>query len=196
MEPKATAALAQLDHARKELAKADTLYDIKKIHGVAEAARGYAKAAHMTLAIQNDIAAVSLQAARKAGDYLQGIAPKAGRPKKSATVAKLSNYQQMLKDTDTPPRTATYWRRLAGVPERIFHRYVLTIQKAQDVELTARGLLREAAKEAPAHRRRPGTPEARYRKLVKAVNLIYSSPSQRRDELPGHFKKLLAELGR
>src|ERR1700731_1169442 len=59
-------ALGNLDRARLALMEARTLPDVKKIRDIAEAARVYAKAAHLSRESQNYAAEIALLASRKA----------------------------------------------------------------------------------------------------------------------------------
>src|SRR5258706_15771740 len=97
-------ALANLDRARTMLAKARTLVEVKKIHDVAEAARTYAKAAHLGRDVQQRAAEVALMAAHKAGAILKKL-PRA-KPKAKGGREPDSDYDRTLKETKTPARTA------------------------------------------------------------------------------------------
>ena len=60
-------ALASLDRARVALMEARTLPEVKKIRDIAEAARVYAKAAHLGRESQNYAAEIALLASHKRG---------------------------------------------------------------------------------------------------------------------------------
>lgn len=111
--------LANLDRARQMLAESRTLPEVKKIRDIAEAAKVYAKAAHLGRESQNYAAEIALLASRKAGEILKQLerdTPKqAGAKKGAASVAGASEYAKTLKETNTPERTAQYWQKLASV---------------------------------------------------------------------------------
>ncbi len=67
----ATNALANLDRARSMLAEARTLGEVKKIRDMAEAARTYAKGAHLGRDAQYHAPEIALLAAHKAGAILK-----------------------------------------------------------------------------------------------------------------------------
>lgn len=64
--------LAQLDRARQMLAESRTLSDVKKIRDIAEAAKVYAKAAHLGRESQNYAAEIALLAARPVASNASG----------------------------------------------------------------------------------------------------------------------------
>ena len=137
-------ALANLEKARQLLAEARTLPEIKKIRGIAEAARAYAKAAKLGKEAQNYAAEIALLAAQKAGAILKQL--RRGKPGPKGLPARLaanSEYSQTLKETNTPERTAQYWQELAGVPEPTVQKYIELVRQAEKpTDITAAGLLR------------------------------------------------------
>ncbi len=145
MNGNAASALANLYKARVALSEARTLSEVKKIRDLAEAARTYAKAAHLGRESQNHAAEIALLAARKAGDILKQLGRNQGQrtDRLPATVAGGSEYAQALKDTGTPERTAQYWQKLATVPETTLHEYVSSVRHSEKAEVTAAGLIRE-----------------------------------------------------
>jgi hypothetical protein len=94
-------ALANLDRVRMALAKARTLPEIVKIRNLAEAARTYAKAAHMSKESLDYAAELKLSAERKAGRILSRLQKSGGgRPEKTAaSLAGVSEYQKTLEET-------------------------------------------------------------------------------------------------
>ncbi|HEX2714594.1 MAG TPA: hypothetical protein VHM88_20570 [Candidatus Acidoferrales bacterium] len=122
-----------------------------KVRDIAEAARTYAKAAHLSREAQNHAAEIALLAARKAGEILSKLEKSKGgagthEDKKvtAASIAGVSEYTQALKDTDTPERTAQYWQRLADVPQTVVDQYFTDCKEgvSEGPEITAAGLLR------------------------------------------------------
>jgi hypothetical protein len=145
---KQVAALANLDRARQMLAECDILSEVKKIKNIAEAARVYARAAHLGRESQNYAAEISLDASRRAGEILKQLERgKTGPKELSATLAGNSEYTQTLKDTATPERTAQRWQTLADIPEETFSEYIQQ-SKDLDTEITQAGLLKAAKKAA------------------------------------------------
>ena len=62
--------LAKLERARLPLAESRTLPEVKRIRDIAEAARVYARAAHLSRESQHYAAEIALLASRKAGEIL------------------------------------------------------------------------------------------------------------------------------
>src|SRR5690348_444862 len=112
MSPAETS-LAKLDQARQMLAEARTLEDVKHVHDLAEAARTYAKAAHLGRESQQYAAEIALLASRKAGSILSQLEKSKGgdgRHHPPDTVAAGSEYAKALEETATPERTARRWQ--------------------------------------------------------------------------------------
>jgi hypothetical protein len=129
--------LCVLDNARRTLATAQNLDEIKLIHDQAEAVRQYAKSAALGLEVQNWAAEVKLLSERRAGELLAGLELPGGN-RKSATGKKPS-----LADLGISPKQSHRWQLVASLPEDRFQEYVAdTIRQNQ--ELTLAGLLRLA----------------------------------------------------
>jgi hypothetical protein len=158
---KPTLQLETLDQARRALAECRTLSGFKHIRDIAEAARTYARAAHLGLESQNYAAEISLEASRKAGEILKQLEKdtpqQSGAKKGAASVAGPSEYAQTLKDTQTPERTAQHWQSLAAIPEETFNDY---IQQSKDLktEISQTGLLKAAKKAANRNHPSPIVP--------------------------------------
>ncbi len=137
-------ALANLDRVRIALAKARTLPEVKKIRDMAEAARVYAKAAHMSKESLDYAAELKLSAERKAGRILAKLQRSSGgRPEKTpARLAGVSEYQKTLEETDTPTRTARYWQEVAAIPEETVKSYVTKAKLDDKNPVTTSGLIR------------------------------------------------------
>ena len=136
--------LANLDRARLALAKARTLPEVKRIRDIAEAARVYAKAAHMSKQSLDYAAELKLSAERKAGEILAQLQRSSGgRPEKTAaSFAGVSEYQKALEETDTPERTARYWQEVAAIPEETVKCYVTKARSDDKNPVTTSGLIR------------------------------------------------------
>ena len=137
--------LAKLEQARQTLAECRTLSEVKKIHDLVEAAKVYAKAAHLGREMQNYAGEIALLAARKAGELVQQLDRKPGQrtDKPAAKDAGGSEYSKTLKETGTPERTAQRWQEIAAVPQDIFTAYVKSITPTGNI--SAAGLLKAAA---------------------------------------------------
>jgi len=136
--------LANLDRARIALEKARTLPEVKKIRDIAEAARVYAKAAHLSKESLDYAAELKLSAERKAGRVLARLQKSSGgRPDKTAArLAGVSEYQKTLEETDTPTRTARYWQEVAAIPEETVKSYVTKAKLDDKNPITTSGLIR------------------------------------------------------
>jgi hypothetical protein len=141
--------LANLEQAKWMLAECRTLSEVKKIRDFAEAAKVYAKAAHLGQEAQNYAAEIALLAERKAGDMfaeLERAKPKAtgGRVRKSEAK---SEYTAALEESNTSEREAQRWQEIAKIPEETFHGY---LQQSKDLktEISRAGLSKVAKKAA------------------------------------------------
>jgi hypothetical protein len=140
-------ALANLDKALAALAKAQTLPEVKKIRDVAEAARVYAKVAHMSKEALDYAANIKLLAERKAGEILAKLDKSSGgRPSKTAdTASGVSEYRQALADSNTGERMSERWQELAAIPEEDVENY-LAQSKQLDKPASATGALQHYRK--------------------------------------------------
>jgi len=136
--------LAKLERARLALVESRTLPDVKKIRDIAEAARVFTRAAHLSRELQHYASEIALLASRKAGEILARLERKPGqrRDKPAAMTAGGSEYRKALEDTDTPERTAQLWQKLAQVSEKKVQKYIASCREL-DEDITAAGLLRE-----------------------------------------------------
>ena len=159
-------AIQKLDQARTALALCRTLPEVKRLRNMAEAAKIYARSAHLGREAQNYAAEISLLASRKAGEILKQLerdTPKqAGAKKGAASVAGASAYRQTLVDTKTPERTAQYWQRLSQIPDDVVHEYLASSIK-EEREITTTGLL--------AHVTQPKTKKEKQTMAVRLVRL-------------------------
>jgi len=141
--------IMHLDRAKRELALANSIDEVKEIHDRAEALRNYAKAADLSLEMQNLCAELRLRAERKAGELLkEEIKP--GNPQLSSdsTIGKIKN----LSDFGLSRYNSSTWQKIASIPEPEFENF-LTEQKENKEEITTASALRlhyEINKEAEA----------------------------------------------
>jgi hypothetical protein len=153
-------ALAQLDKARQMLAESRTLPEVKKIRDIAEAAKVYAKAAHLSKESQMYAAEIALLATHKAGQILSRLEKsEGGRPSKTvAAAATVSEYSKVLQDSDTPIRTAAAWQQIGKIPATTVDAYVNQAKEThQDISQNA--LLKFSMREQKAKNPQPVQPK-------------------------------------
>ncbi len=170
-------ALSRLSAAQTALAEAKTLDDLKHIMGIAEAAIAYAKAAKMSIEVQNSGAELAIRAQRLAGEKLAQLERGKTGPKEIISTrgnnSDTSEYKAALEESDTSYQQANRWQAIASVPEEEFEKHIEQVMTKND-ELTSAGVLRVgqqikrenrigAIKEAAA------LPDAKYR-------IIYADP--------------------
>lgn len=158
-------AIQKLDQARTALALCRTLPEVKRLRNMAEAAKIYARSAHLGREAQNYAAEISLLASRKAGEILKSLekTPSGGDRKSGRKRCGLiSEYKQTLEDTKTPERTAQYWQRLSQIPDDVVHEYLASSIK-EEREITTTGLL--------AHVTQPKTKKEKQTMAVRLVRL-------------------------
>jgi len=137
--------LANLERARQMLAECRTLSEVKGIRDIAEAAKVYAKAAHLGRESQNYAAEMALLASRRAGEILSKL--KRAEPKPTGGRVRESEYNQTLKDTKTSERTAQRWQELSKVPDAAVEDYVQATKVNTDLDISAAGLLKKVQRD-------------------------------------------------
>ena len=136
-------ALIALSAARRAIAEARDIDDLKHVRDRSEALCRYAKARGDSLALQNEAAEVKLRAERRAGELLREIERSTGgRPSKNAGRAG-PGFRAALRQADITASTAKRWQREAMVPAAGFERF-LSQTKAAGQDITAAALLRLA----------------------------------------------------
>jgi uncharacterized Zn finger protein (UPF0148 family) len=151
-------ALASLERARVLLSEARTLPEVKRIRDLAEAAKVYARAAHLGRESQNYAAEISLLASRKAGEILCKLEKSAGGHPKRKTpdiLSPVSEYRKVLKETDTSERRAQRWQELAKISNATVKNYIEESKTNTDDEISASGLLKSAKKDAAKKNPKP-----------------------------------------
>lgn len=133
--------LELLESARRAIAEADSVDELKQLSDQAEALRVYAKRAGENLAIQNQCAEAKLRAERKAGEIL-AAAPKhrgGGDHRLQATTGGPPKLQDLGVTKDQSHR----WQTVAKVPEPEFEAHVQAVNANGD-ELTTAGVVQLA----------------------------------------------------
>ncbi len=129
--------LVQFDRARRALALATKIDEVKDIRDKAEALRQYARQAGQGLEMQNQCAEIKLRAERRAGEML------AETPKEPGKRTDLTSSHDVtrLQDVGISRQQSSRWQRIADIPEPDFERKI-TEDKARRRELTSAGMLR------------------------------------------------------
>jgi len=147
---KREALYVELATARKALAEAETLPEIKTLIDKADVLRHAARRAKLSLDAQNDWAEYKLDAERTAGKMLKAMDKhKGGRPKKtsdtvSEDTASQVSYGQLLGETTTNANAkAKRWKQLADLPDEEFDAYKAEARSSEK-EITTAGALRIA----------------------------------------------------
>ena len=110
--------LALTSEAARMLAAARTLDDVRHIHDLAEAARLYARKAHLGLEAQNSAAALSIEAQARADEMIRA-AREAGELAKSGERTDLNPQGVQvptLADIDVDDHEAADWAKVRSVP--------------------------------------------------------------------------------
>jgi len=142
-------ALLKLTKAEQALASASDLSDIKKIIDIAEAARVYARAAHMGEGFARQAEELKLKAQRKAGECLTRLQKGKGGRKNSGQPVRSSQYRETIEDSNIQERSARRWQQVAAIPTVEFNKYIATDER----ELTTSGLLQEHRRKAKEQKR-------------------------------------------
>ena len=170
--------LVKLDEAKRALAEASTLQEIKDIRDKAEAIKAYVKAAGYSLEMQNQAAETKLRAERKGGELLKEMEKSKGS-KGNQYTEKLDRLHDAtsptLKDLGIEKTQSMRWQQIADLPEVIFEE-VIEETKEEKKELTQALMLRESKdfqlqKKKAEHAELPKTvlPEGEF-------NLVYADP--------------------
>lgn len=179
-------ALSKLSGATTALAEARTLDEVKQILDIAEAARTYARAAKLGLEAQNHAAEIKLRAERKAGEMLRELEKfPEGRPQKLNQPGIVSEYRQVLDESDIAPTTAHRWQIVATLPEELFEEHIAET-KGSGHELTSAGV----AQVAQGWKRNGGSPIA---PEGNPLSIHYSSETPEH-YTPDHILTLVSEV--
>jgi phage N-6-adenine-methyltransferase len=138
--------LTTVSEATRMLAEAQTLDDVRQILDMAEAARLYARKAHLGLRAQNTAAAISIECQAKANEKIRA-AREAGELASQGERTDLIDHADKvptLADIDVSGDEAADWAKVDAVPEKKRAEYVAKATEAE-AEVTRAGLLRYAA---------------------------------------------------
>ncbi len=136
--------LVKLDAARRALAAASTLEEIKVIRDQAEAIRAYVKYQGESLEMQNQAAEIKLRAERDAGKLLKQMEKNKGVRLGGRTMRPPDNTPK-LKDLGIKKDQSVRWQQIADLPEVIFEE-VIEETKEEKKELTQSLMLKEHKK--------------------------------------------------
>lgn len=152
--------LTSLATARRALAEASSLTEIKKLRDTAEAVRHLAQAANLGLEIQNEAAVLKLEAERRAGAMLAAMTKNTGQVRRGSTLEP-RDPTPTLSDLGIGKTQSHRWQLEASVPEDQFRAYVSSAQDGRR-EITSAGLIK-IAKQSAAQKTQAGhlaTPSA------------------------------------
>ena len=117
--------LTLLDKARRALAEATDIDEIRDIIDRAEALRLYWKKAEDGLEIQNRAAEVKIRAERRAGEILSEMEKaRAGRPKKNRSLAATNSSAFTYAELGINKSQASRWQQIASLSTRTFEKHV------------------------------------------------------------------------
>jgi hypothetical protein len=146
-----TVTLVRYDAARKALAAAHRVDEVKAIRDKAEAVRVYAKQAG-DFELQNQAAEIRIVAERRAGELLADMAMHPGtrgegRPRRDGARNRRSSattaYPPKLDDIGVTKDQSSKWQRLAKLIDDATFERALVRAKERNAELTTAALLRE-----------------------------------------------------
>ena len=138
--------LIHFDTAKKELAMANSIDEVKDIRDKAEALRAYAKQAGESLEMQNMIAEIKIRAERKAGELLKEQIPhEGGRPEKQSNDTTVFEIEQSktLKEIGISRDQSSTWQKIANIPEEKFEKHIAETKDSKQ-ELTTASTVRLA----------------------------------------------------
>jgi phage N-6-adenine-methyltransferase len=141
--------LVKLDEAKRALAEASTLQEIKDIRDKAEAIRQYVKVAGYHLGYQNQAAETKLRAERKAGELLKKMEKnKGGQPSEKNRAHDVPG-TPTLKDLGIHRLQSQRWQQIADLPEESFENKIEEVKQKYE-ELT-QSIFLQLSKSLRAH---------------------------------------------
>lgn len=146
-------ALVRFEAARRALAEARSIDEVKDIRDKAEALRLYVKQQGESLEMQNDVAEIKLRAERRAGELLVEMKTNGERHSPGGdTTSLMASRRKTLSDIGVSVNQSSNWQRIAAMPEETFERTIAET-KANGDELTSAGMLRVAKEQQREQRR-------------------------------------------
>jgi len=141
--------LVKLDEAKRALAEASTLQEIKDIRDKAEAIKAYVKAAGYSLEMQNQAAETKLRAERKGGELLKEMEKnKGGQPSEKNRAHHVPG-TPTLKDLGIHRLQSQRWQQIADLPEESFENKIEEVKQKYE-ELT-QSIFLQLSKSLRAH---------------------------------------------
>jgi hypothetical protein len=119
----AAAPLALLEQARRLLAEARSLDEVRHVRDVAEAVRVYARQAQLGLEAQNDAAELRLRADRRLGELLAGLPRNAGA--RGLGVRSHDATAPTLEELGVSKSQSARWQAVAAVPTPESERHIV-----------------------------------------------------------------------
>jgi N6-adenosine-specific RNA methylase IME4 len=136
--------LIHFDTAKKELALAKSVDEVKNIRDKAEALRAYAKQAGESLEMQNMIAEIKIRAERRAGELLKEQKRDQGETdKKIMSDDSTLSSKPKLDEIGISKNQSSSWQKIADIPEDKFEKHIAETKDSKE-ELTTASTLRLA----------------------------------------------------
>ncbi len=136
--------LIKTQAARRAIAEARRVDEVKDIRDKAEAIRLYATQAGLGTEMINDAAEIKLRAERRGGELIAQIERQPGKRSDTTSSQAGTRLQQVLSEADVSRAQADRWQQVAAIPTERFEQHVAATRQAGD-ELTTAGVLRLAA---------------------------------------------------
>jgi len=154
--------LQYFDTAKRALAQARNIDEVKDIRNRAEALREYARQQRDSLEMQNYCAEIKLRAERKAGEMLSEQTKWGGDRKSESRLQ-----EETLNDLGINKIQSHRWQAIATIPEDDFEQYINN-KKANAQEVTSNGAyaLARQIKRAAESKEPPPLPTGQYRTIV------------------------------
>jgi len=138
--------LVIFDKAKKAIAEAVSIDEVRDIRNKADAMRIYYKQAGESLVMQNQCAQIKIFAERKIGEILSEIEKnKGGQAEHSSYRSpEVTGRIETLNDLGISKMQSFKYQSIASIPEPIFQDHITSVLSEEDQELTSIGLLRIA----------------------------------------------------
>lgn len=172
-------ALVQFDEARRALAKATAIDEVKDIRDKAEALRAYVRQQGESLEMQNQCAEIKLRAERRAGELLRETEKAKGsrgqlsgrNSSGGSTVLPPESKAPTLKEIGITKTQSSRWQQAASLPEETFEQHIAE-KKAKKEELTSAGVRRLVKKERRKKKQETETAKAELYQDLDSIEFI------------------------